>query len=306
MTDQYITLSYQYLPLTYQYLPSTYQDLLLTCQYPPLTHVNAAAAHRSGIAPLIRSPPHSLHQKAAAEGTKPKKSRASGTTKSVRFSLDAAPTPEDKQAAAATAVASPNSGANMEASAPAAAPGQGADREAGESRVSESIKLAAGGTTRKTRSGKLLGTTGPTDAEQSTQAQSVSSPGSTGTEKFESGTGRFRTTRSGRTFYAETEPPTRWETASVLSKKTHDKESAPGAFDETGGTSSSSPAPEPSPSQAAAPPASLGGSTCQPWKSSLLGIGLSLPENDTRSDRGRPPTTDHPCHKKKSASMTRR
>ena len=261
-----------------------------------LTYVNAAGAHQSSIAPLVRSPAHSLRQKAAAECSKTKKSRASSASKSVRFSLEAAPTAEDTQATAAV-VAAPDSGANMEAAAPAAAP----DQEAAESRAAESTQLAAEGNTRMTRSGKLLGTTGPTDAEQSTQAQAPM-----GTQEVVPGTGRIRTTRSGRTFSAQTESYTHAETASVLSKRNCEEKSTPAASAESSGTSSSSPAPEPSLSQAAAPPASQGGSMCHPWKSSLLGIGLSLPKDDILSDRGRPPTTDHPCHKKKSASMTRR
>ena len=263
-----------------------------------LTHANAVGAHQSGSAPLIRSPARSSHSKAAAEGSKTKKSRSSSTSKSVRFSLGAAPTPEDKQAAAA--VATPNSGAAMQAAALAAAPEPEADVERVQSTSPQKSQLAGEGTTRKTRSGKPLGRlTGPTDTEQTAH-------GSMGTQEVVLDTGRSRKTRSGCTFSAQTEPSTRSESASVLSKRNHKEGSTPAASVETAGTSSSSPAPEPSLSQAAALPASHHDSVCHPWKSSLLGIGLSLPEKDRLSNRGRPPTTDHPCHKKKSASMTRR
>ena len=270
-----------------------------------MTHANTAGARQFGTAALVRSPARSLHQEAAAEGSKTEKSRVSSTSKSVRFSLEAAPTPVDKQVAAAL-VATPNSGTDMEAAAPVAAPNQAADLEAVESRAPGSTQPPAEGSTRKTRSGKLLGTTGPTDTEQREQAQPVSSPGSMGTQEVLPGTGRIRTTRSGRTFSAQTEPSTRSETASVLSKRNPEEDSTPAASVETARISSSSPAPEPSLSQAAALPASCDNSMCHPWKTSLLGMELSLPEEDRLSDRGRPPTTDHPCHKKKSASMTRR
>ena len=194
----------------------------------------------------------------------------------------------------------------MEAAAPAAAPTPGAALKAVESRTPESTQLVAEGSTRKTRSGKLLGTTGPTNAEQSKQPQPVSSPGSMGTQEVLPGIGSIRTTRSGCTFSAQTEASSRSETASVLSERSHEDDSTPAASVETAGISSSSPAPEPSLPQAAALPASYDDSMCHPWKTSLLGVGLSLPEEDGLSDRGRPPTTDHPRHKKKSASMTRR
>ena len=268
-----------------------------------LTYEDAAGAHQSGSAPFIS---RSSHQKAAPEGSKAKESRACSTSKSVRFSLGAAPTPEDKQAAAAAAVATPTSEANIEAVAPTAAPNHGVDMEALDSRAQECTQLTGEDSARKTRSGKLLGTAGSTDADQSAQAPPVSSPGSLGTQEAVPGNGSIRTTRSGRTFSAQTEPFTGSETASVLSKRTREEDSTAAASVETAGTSSSSPAPGPSLSQAPALPASHDDSICHPWKSSLLGMGLSLPEEDRLSDRGRPPITDHPCHKKKSASMTRR
>jgi len=53
--------------------------------------------------------------------------------------------------------------------------------------------------------------------------------------------------------------------------------------------------------------AAAGGSFSQPWEQPLLGMGLplGLPEEARRADQGRP-STDHPRHKTKSASMMRR
>ena len=222
------------------------------------------------------------------QGSKTKKSGASSTSKSVRFSLGAAATPENNPAAAA-------------------APEPEAGMEAVESGVAEDMQLATEGASRKTRSGRLL-SDGVTDTDTCLQQQHVSSPGSVVTQEVVPTTGRIRTTRSGRTFSAQTEASSKSETASLLSKRDHEADSQlAGSVRAAGqGTSSSSPAPEPSRSQAAAPAASADDSLCPPWKTSLLGNGLSLPEDDRLSDRGRPPTTDHPCHKKKSASMTRR
>lgn len=252
-----------------------------------------------GTAPLTRSPASSLHTEAAPQGSKTKKGRASSTSKSVRFSLGAAVTPNGKQAAAAAAAAC-DTEADKKAAVAAAAPNPAADMEAAESSAQENSQLAAEGRTRQTRSGKPLGTAATTGAGQSTLAQRVSSPGSVGTQEVVPTTGRIRTTPSD---CAQKEAATRYDVASVPSKKRQGEDLALAA---SPGASSSSPAPEPSLSQAAAPPAPCEDSMCHPWKSSLLGVELSLPQDDRLSDRGRPTTTDHPCHKKKSASMTRR
>lgn len=204
-------------------------------------------------------------------------------------------TPIGKQAAAAAAC---DTEADKEEAAAAAAPNQEADRA-----VADSCPVAEGGT-RKTRSGKLLGAADTTGAKQSTQAPSESAPESVGTQEVVSRSGKPRTIiPAGLMVSAQTEPATRSETASLPSKKRQGEDLALTA---SPGASSSSPAPQPSLSQAAALPASCEDSMCHPWQSSLLGVGLSLPEDDRHSDRGRPTTTDHPCHKKKSASMTRR
>lgn len=276
-----------------------------------------AKAQQSDIARLTRSPAGNYKSTTAPQGSRSKKSRAGSTSKSVRFSLGVS-VPEDNITAGAAAAAH-----ELEPSC----------LDAQDSSVSDKMQPAAEASSKKTRSGKILGTGCATDRQP--PAQPVPSPGSLVQQEVLPNTGRIRTTRSGRTFDAQPEPSTRSNTASVLSKRDHAVGSALVASARAAGTSSNSPATasasgnspapvrtsvnsphpvgassnslatEPGPSQAA-PAGSAGDRLCHPWKSSLLGVGSPLPQHDTLSDRGRPPITDHPCHKRKSASMTRR
>ncbi|KAL0043638.1 hypothetical protein WJX79_010663 [Trebouxia sp. C0005] len=94
-----------------------------------------------------------------------------------------------------------------------------------------------------------------------------------------------RTMRSGRLFAAKPDPP------------------LPPNASESADTVAAS---EPVPGEAARAAAARG-SLSQPWERPLLGVGLSLglPEEARWADQGRP-STDHPRHKTKSATMMRR
>ncbi len=120
-----------------------------------------------------------------------------------------------------------------------------------------------------------------------------------------------RATRSGRLFAAKPASPhmptdTTDHPAGVSHAAATAEEGPCTSADDQAAEPSTSAAAEEA-SDAAAEAASSAGGVSQPWKQSLLGMGLSLtlPEETRWPDRGRP-STDHPRHKNKSASMMRR
>ena len=183
-----------------------------------------------------------------------------------------------------------------------AAPDHEAEMAAIESSLPDG-KLGA----RTTRSGKVVGAEAAVEADCSPSEDLGSAQAALSQHAAEAAVG-VRTTRSGRSFNACPDQSSEAEASSLCSDKDAGKLSALDAADKAEGPASSSPALNPDSSQAAAAAASGDSSLRHPWEQSLLGIGLALSrsEDDRLSDRGRPPTTDHPCHKRKSASMTRR
>ena len=240
--------------------------------------------------------------------------RAASTGKAVRFS-DSGPEPlhEDKPTSATklsdrTLSASDPSTAETDASNPCSSQ---------DGAVNVSL-------TRSTRSGRLLGVTSsesviPLAVPKSIHAHPDSHlPQALSEDQCESGdeaSNNTRTTRSGRLFAAKPDSP---RPPSSVSHTAHESAAAaaasePGA-EQPESTSAEAPAVPHTTSLAtnaasgeAARAAAAGAALSQPWERPLLGMGqsLSLPEEARWADQGRP-STDHPRHKTKSASMMRR
>lgn len=168
---------------------------------------------------------------------------------------------------------------------------------------------------RSTRSGRLLGVISSESvissaAPESTHAHPdshipqalLNKPQALSAAQCESGdeaSNSTRTTRSGRLIAAKPGPPLQPNSISQTAHESADTAAAsePGAVQ-----------PESTSAEArAVPAAAAGGSSSQPWDRPPLGVGLSLgvPEEARWADQGRP-STDHPRHKTKSASMMRR
>ncbi|KAL0040967.1 hypothetical protein WJX77_000497 [Trebouxia sp. C0004] len=178
--------------------------------------------------------------------------------------------------------------------------------------------------TRSTRSGQLLGVIPsesviPLAAPESTHAHPASHiPQALSEAQCKSGdeaSNNTRTTRSGRLFAAKTDPPFPPNSVSHSAHESADTAAAsePGAVQPESTSaetqtipSTASVATDAAPSEAPRA-AAAGVSLSQPWEQPLLGAGLSLglPEEARWADQGRP-STDHPRHKTKSASMMRR
>jgi len=239
---------------------------------------------------------------------------AASTGKAVRFS-DSSPEPSHKDDPSSSATK--QSDCVVSASEPSAAEADAANPcSSQDGAVSVSL-------TRFTRSGRLLGVTSsesviPSAVPEANHAHHDSHlPLSLSEAQCVSGnadaSNNTRTTRSGRLFAAKPDglPP---NSISHSAHETADMAAAsqPGAVQ-----------PESTSAEARAVPhtasvvtdaalgeaaqAAAGGSLSQPWERPLLGMGLplGLPEEARWADQGRP-STDHPRHKTKSASVMRR
>ena len=184
----------------------------------------------------------------------------------------------------------------------AAAPGCEAEMAADESSLLNG-KLG----NRVTRSGKLHGAEATAGVGYSLPTDLNSAQAGLSQREVEPAAS-VRITRSGRSFPAGPDQSSNAEASSSRTDTEAQTQSAHDAADRAEGPCSSSPALDPGLSPAAVDAASGENNLRRPWEQSLLGRGLALSrsEDDRLSDRGRPPTTDHPCHKRKSASMTRR
>lgn len=276
-----------------------------------------SAAPEAEQAPVITSAAKASQGLRASQHSSQKKMiRAASTGKAVRFSdsspessLKDKPTSANKQSDCVVTASDPST---AEADAPKACSSQ-------DGAVNVSL-------TRSTRSGRVLGVTPsesviPLAAAESTHAHPdsqipqapLNKPQALSEAQCESGDEASRSTRtmrSGRLFAAKPDPPlppNASESADTVAA------SEPGAV-QLESTSAEAQAAPPTASVAtdavpgeAARAAAARGSLSQPWERPLLGVGLSLglPEEARWADQGRP-STDHPRHKTKSATMMRR
>jgi len=266
----------------------------------------------SPVIPSAANAPQGL--RASQHSSQKKMIRAASTGKAVRFSDS---TPESSHKDKPTS-ARKESDRVVSASDPSTAEADAANP------CSSQDGAVSVSQTRSTRSGRLLGVTSsesviPLAAPESTHVHPDSHiPQALSEAHCASGdeaSNNTRATRSGRLFAAKSGPPLEPNSISHSAHESADTAAA----SESGAVqpnSTSAEAQDVPPTASVVPDAAsgeaaqaaaAGGSLSQPWERPLLGMGLSLglPEEARRADQGRP-STDHPRHKTKSASMMRR
>lgn len=255
--------------------------------------------------------------RASQHSSQKKMIRAASTGKAVRFS-NSSPEPSHRDNPSSSAMK--ESERTVSASEPSVAKADAANPcSSQDSDVNVSL-------TRSTRSGQLLGITSsesviPLAVPEATHAHPDSHiPQALPEAQCESGndeaSASTRTTRSGRLFAAKPDPPLPPKSIGHNAHKTAETAAA-SELDAVQPNSASAEAQAVPPTTTsvatdtapgeAARPAAAGGSFSQPWAQPVLGAELpvGLPEEAQRADQGRP-STDHPRHKTKSASMLRR